>query len=179
MSKRLTLDKLRKGYLADHEAGCEKLTKVNISGFDRPVFVCADGRTDVESGGVGFLFNSEETPALPKRGRGRPKGTYGRRRGGYVDPRTGKRVHARKPKMTVKCDLDSDGVWWYYNDTPGSKFRGQYRCRCKTMTARGVNANFLPDSVCERVGVPKDPEISRRIEREIDEHRRSLKNSKG
>ena len=178
MAKKITLDGLRKGYLDDHEAGCTRLTKMKLSGFDRPVYVCADGRTDVGETNVGSLFNSD--PELPpRRKRGRPKGTYGRRRGGYVDPKTGQKTQARKPNMTVKCDLTADGVFWYYNDTPGSKFRGQYRCRCKTKTARGVNANFVPHAVCERVGAVKDPDLSRRIAREIDEHRHSLKKSKG
>lgn len=177
MSKKITLEGLKKGHLDDQEAGCRSMTKVRLSGFDRPVYVCADGRNDFDGSQVGSLVDRE--PELPKRKRGRPKGTYGRRRGGYVDPRTGKKVIADKPKMRVKCDLTKDGVYWYYNDTPGSKFYGQYRCRCKTMTARGVNANYVPQEVCERLDIPKDPENSRRVERELDEHRRSLKKSKG
>ena len=116
----------------------------------------------------------------PKRPAGRPTGSYGRRRGGYVDTDTGMRLNvvARQPKMAVACRVnDPDGIYWDYNDNRGSKFHGQYRCRCKSVARQSgkSNTNYVPNEYCERLDLPKDPRLSRQIKADLKAQRNAYK----
>lgn len=181
MAKERTFEGLEKASLSKGESKC-RVGKVSLPSMNgEEMKVCVDGREEKSAvSGIGSSLPDAKKHLFVnrpprKKGPGRPKGTYGRRRGGYIDPETGRRVYADRPTMKVKCDLSPGGVFWYYNDNPRSKFHGQWRCKCKTMTPRGVNANFVPNRVCQRVDAPKDKGLSAEIQEQIEAHKRRLK----
>lgn len=185
MAKIVTLTGLRKASL--RKSSCSRVVKSpmrTLSGEE--MYVCADGDVNgvIEDGsmaGIGEVYpdpaqlftapTASRTSPFRRGGGGRPRGTYGARRGGYVDPKTGMRKVAKMPKR-VACNMTPNGVYWDYNDNPQSKFHGQFRCRCRTVAASGkANTGYVPNSYCERMNLPKDPAVSQQIRDQLESSR--------
>jgi hypothetical protein len=139
------------------------------------MYVCADEATVSGLGQAAPDIYVDVPSAFPRK-RGRPKGSYGKRRGCYIDPETGAKDCAEPPKMAAgKCRI-GDPVYWDYNDNPDSKFGpdprtgrpGQFRCRCAKVTKDGVNSNYVPNEFCEIARVEKSPAESERVRNKLD-----------
>jgi len=90
-------------------------------------------------------------------------------------------VVAKQPKMAVACRLgDPDGVYWDYNNNPNSKFYGQFRCRCKTVSFKKgkSNTNYVHSHYCEEHGLNKSPAESERIRTDLKAQINALKGKK-